>query len=156
MNHSEHSEPTTSEKENLNAEINFFSEEIDFQLAEQAAIRAWIERAVAEEKSSLTEVSYIFCSDEYLHQMNVDYLQHDTLTDIITFPYSKKAVEGDIFISIDRVRENAATYGVAFQHELQRVMIHGILHLLGYKDKTEADQAKMTEKENYYLEMKNK
>jgi rRNA maturation RNase YbeY len=100
-------------------------------------------------------LSFIFCSDDYLHQINVEYLHHDTLTDVITFEYTaanSDAIEGDIFISIDRIKENAAEFQVPFEVELHRIMVHGTLHLLGYSDKSPNDKALMTEKENFYLQ----
>ncbi len=141
-------EATAEDTEN---DIEFISEDLDFQLDEPEKAKHWILRAVAEEQATLSFVNYIFCSDDYLHQMNVEHLKHNTLTDIITFPYSETTVEGDIFISIDRVRDNAETFKVTFEQELARVMIHGVLHLLGYNDKNSIEKAKMTEKENYYL-----
>ncbi|MFK7905259.1 MAG: rRNA maturation RNase YbeY [Chitinophagales bacterium] len=115
--------------------------------------REWLHQVVIEEGYDLTELNYIFCSDEYLHEMNVQYLNHDTLTDVITFNNSDDncCIEGDIFISVPRIEENAQKFGVLFLEELKRVMVHGLLHLLGYADKTEAEQSEMTSKENFYL-----
>lgn len=132
--------------------IQFFSEDVDFQLDKEAAIRQWIEKVIAKEEKQLQLINYIFCSDAYLHDLNVEYLQHDTLTDIITFQYSDlPIIEGDIFISIDRVRENAQAYAPSFEQELRRVMIHGALHLCGYGDKTPEEKELMTGKENEAL-----
>lgn len=134
--------------------ILFHSEEIPFVLKQKAEIRKWIRATITNENQLCGDISFIFCSDEYLLDMNIQYLQHDTLTDIITFDNSEEEglIEGDIFISIDRIRDNASQFNTSERDELHRVIIHGILHLLGYKDKGEQHQAKMTEKENQYLE----
>ncbi len=126
-------------------------EDIDFQLADEEPLSIWIEKAIESEGYELGTISYIFCSDDYLHQMNVEYLEHDTLTDVITFPYNDDPIEGDIFISIDRVKDNAEDLGVSFQAELHRVMIHGVLHLCGYSDETDEEETEMREKEDGYL-----
>lgn len=131
--------------------IQFFSEDIDFNLENTLSISNWIETVIETESWQLTQINFVFCSDTYLHDMNVKYLQHDTLTDVITFYYSTEKVEGDIFISIDRVKENAVGLNIPFLEELQRVMVHGTLHLLGYGDKTPKEKNLMTEKENFYL-----
>lgn len=132
--------------------IRFFTEEVDFELEKEEAIRQWIANTIAREQKQLQLVNYIFCSDAYLHELNVEYLQHDTLTDIITFQYSQlPLIEGDIFISIERVRENAQAYAPSFEHELRRVIIHGALHLCGYGDKTPEEKEQMREKENEAL-----
>lgn len=132
--------------------ISFNSEDIDFELANTPLVRRWIEKVIQQEGGRLTYLNIIFCSDPYLHQMNVEYLQHDTYTDIITFPYQEPPrVEVDIFISIDRVRDNAHIYEATFEDELHRVIIHGVLHLCGYGDKVPAEQARMREKENEAL-----
>lgn len=134
--------------------INFFEEDIAFKLKNKTAVRKWITDTVATEGFELEELNYIFCSDSYLLQINQQYLDHDTYTDIVTFDNSEEegVIVSDIFISIDRIRENAAKFGVTNVHELHRVMIHGALHLLGYKDKSAADKKKMTSKEDFYLE----
>ena len=142
-------EETTSGTPESN--IEFYSEEIDFQLADENKIRAWIENVAQEESNEIGYVSFVFCSDDYLHKMNVEYLKHDTLTDIITFPYKKNPMEGDIFISIDRVADNAKDFNETFERELHRVIIHGILHLCGYSDKTEVYEKKMRALEDKYL-----
>ncbi len=135
------------------AKINFFTEEIDFKLKNKKALRSWIEAAVVAEKYVLKEVNYIFCNDAYLLKINQEYLQHDTYTDIITFDNSEieNEVVSDIFISAERVTENAQTYQLAVLQELYRVMIHGAMHLCGYKDKSAKDKKLMTKKENFYL-----
>ncbi|MDO4783327.1 MAG: rRNA maturation RNase YbeY [Capnocytophaga felis] len=126
-----------------------FNYETDFELPEQEAVfQAWIEKIIASEEKQLGELNYIFCDDAYLHQINVQYLDHDTLTDIITFDYTEEeTISGDIFISVERVADNAQDFNVDFQTELLRVMTHGVLHLCGYKDKTHAESQQMRNKE---------
>ncbi len=139
--------PSTSNK------VSFHIEDIEFDLNQSDAISAWLVSVFEKEDKSLDSLSIILCSDSYLHKLNVEYLQHDTLTDVITFPYSRKdqPVQGDIFISVDRVRDNAKTLNIPFNDELHRVMVHGVLHLAGYGDKT-ADEAKQIRtKEDFYL-----
>jgi len=134
--------------------VLFNSEDTDFTLSNPDPIIDWINQTVTTEKKELGPLNFIFCSDPYLHSINVEYLNHDTYTDIITFDYSElPAISGDIFISIDRVKENAETYNTTFSTELKRVIIHGVLHLIGYKDKTDADQEQMTAKEDFYLNL---
>ncbi|MFD1062596.1 rRNA maturation RNase YbeY [Winogradskyella litorisediminis] len=129
-----------------------FNYETDFKLQDEIAKRQWISDLIEEENCREGEINYIFCSDDYLHKINIDFLNHDTLTDIISFDYSVgKKLHGDIFISVDRVEENAKDFGVSFDNEMSRVMAHGVLHYCGYKDKTDADQKVMTSKEDYYL-----
>jgi len=133
--------------------IQFFEEDITYTLKNKTKVRQWITETIASEGFTLQELTYIFCSDEYLLQINRQYLDHDTYTDIITFDNSeeKGKITGDIFISIPRIKENAATFNVTETDELHRVIIHGTLHLLGYPDKTAPAKKKMTEKEDYYL-----
>ncbi|MES2111918.1 MAG: rRNA maturation RNase YbeY [Bacteroidota bacterium] len=133
--------------------IHFFEEDITYKLKQKTAVRSWITETIQAEGFKLKELTYVFCSDSYLLQINQQYLDHDTYTDIVTFDNSDIAqtIIGDIFISIDRIRENAAKFGVAEADELHRVIIHGALHLLGYKDKAPADKKKMTLKEDFYL-----
>jgi len=135
-------------------QITFFEEDIQYKLKDKTKVRQWIKDTVAAEGYQLDELTYIFCSDAYLLQINQQYLDHDTFTDIITFDNSteKKTVTGDIFISIDRIRENAAKFNQTVANELHRVIIHGVLHLLGYKDKSAADSKKMTQMEDKYLD----
>lgn len=135
--------------------INYFSEDIDFALESEDKISAWLKDVCFREDYKIDNLNYIFCSDEYLHEMNVSYLSHDTLTDIITFDNGVKPhlIEGDIFISIDRVKENANTFGVPFIQELQRVIAHGLLHLLGYKDKSDAEKKEMRKREEACLSL---
>jgi len=133
--------------------VQFHAASIDFDLPDKEQIVHWIEATIATEQCKLDRLNFIFCSDTYLHKINVDYLDHDTLTDVITFPYAADGapIEGDIYISIDRIKENAAKFEVTFLKELKRVMIHGVLHLCGYGDKSEVEQKIMREKENFYL-----
>jgi rRNA maturation RNase YbeY len=137
--------------------INFFEEDIRFDLKNKNKVKAWVKSAIAAEGYKLRELNYIFCSDAYLLQINQQYLDHDTYTDIITFDNSekKKVIKGDIFISIERIRENAEKFGTGETNELHRVIIHGALHLLGYKDKTPAAKTIMTAKEDQYLDIRN-
>ena len=126
----------------------------DFEIADKSILKKWIKKVVKTEGSAIAELNFIFCDDEYLLEKNKTFLKHDTLTDIITFDYSEKnTVKGDVFISIERVKENALVYKVSFENELQRVIIHGVLHLLGYKDKDEKHQKEMREKEDFYLSL---
>lgn len=133
--------------------IQYVSEGITFELSDKKRISRWIMEVVQREKKQIKNVTYIYCSDEYLYNINIIYLKHDTYTDIITFPHSYSPIESDIFISIDRVRDNAKKFAVDFKTELHRVIIHGILHLCGYKDKTEEEQTLMTKKENEALSL---
>lgn len=115
----------------------------------------WLSELAEKEGKKIEAVNYIFCDDEYLHKVNVEFLNHDNYTDIITFDYGIGAeLVSDIFVSVERVQDNAREYRVAFEDELDRVLAHGILHLCGYKDKTPADEALMREKENYYLSLR--
>lgn len=126
-----------------------FNYESDFQLDNEQQFEDWISRVIASEDKEEGEISYIFCDDEYLHKINVEYLNHDDLTDIISFDYSEgNVLHGDIFISIERVRDNANDFKVPFEEELKRVIIHGVLHYCGYKDKSEKDEAVMRSKED--------
>lgn len=134
--------------------ITFHKEEIEFDLPAEEKLTAWLLDIVYKEEKTITQLSYIFCSDEYLLEINKTYLNHDYYTDIITFPYKQgHEIESDIFISIDRIRENAIEYDTTFESELLRVIAHGLLHMSGYGDKTEEDQEKMTEMENQCLDM---
>ena len=132
--------------------IQFCSEDITFSLKEKLKHKAWLNEVAKQEGKKILELSYVFCSDEYLLQINQEYLNHDTLTDIVTFDNSEdpKKIEGDIFISIDRVKEHGEKLGTS-ETELERVMVHGLLHLLGYKDKKKEDKEVMTEKEDFYI-----
>ncbi|MBI2279761.1 MAG: rRNA maturation RNase YbeY [Bacteroidetes bacterium] len=138
--------------------MNFHSEDVDFHLVNEKKTIKWINDSIKNEAKTVGEISYIFCSDKYLHKMNLEYLNHDTYTDIITFDYTEEnIVSGDIFISIDRVKENAIKFNTsinsmqAFEKELSRVIIHGVLHLMGYKDKSAQEKKQMRSKEDFYL-----
>lgn len=135
-------------------DISFFSEDIDFTLKDKAKVRSWIGDTIKSEGfKRVSELSFVFCSDDYLLAINKQYLNHDTYTDIVTFDSSDEedVIAGDIFISIERIRENAAKFGVTEREELHRVIIHGVLHLCGYYDKKKEDKELMTAKENEYL-----
>jgi probable rRNA maturation factor len=136
--------------------IQFFEEDIAYKLKNKAQVRQWIKDTIIAEGYKLKELNYIFCSDVYLLQINQQYLDHDTYTDIVTFDNSEVEgqIVGDIFISIERIRENAAKFNVSDATELHRVIIHGALHLLGYTDKKPADKKNMTLKEDYYLNLR--
>jgi|SRR5471030_3136250 len=133
--------------------VQFFQEDIAFKLKDKRPVKQWVTETVRAEGFILKEVSYIFCSDIYLLQVNQQFLNHNYFTDIITFDNSAGdgLIVGDVFISVDRIRENAAKYKVSVTDELHRVIIHGALHLVGYTDKTPADKEKMTLKEDFYL-----
>jgi len=135
--------------------VHFFSEDIDFELPEKLRRKRWLKQLAAGAGFRIKELNYVFCSDEYLYQMNVDYLNHNTYTDIITFDNSEKAkeLEGDIFISVDRVRENAKSIQVEEEVELTRVLAHGLLHLMGYKDKAKEEASLMRSKEEEAIEL---
>jgi len=131
-----------------------FNYETDFEIADASAYEKWISEVISSEGKKEGEISYIFCDDEYLLQINQQYLDHDTLTDIISFDYTVgNELGGDIFISVERVRENAGDFGVDFDVELRRVMAHGVLHYCGYKDKTEAEEVVMRNKEEEKMRM---
>lgn len=135
--------------------INFFAEDVSMPSIEEESTSTWIEETLEKEQHQWTTLNFIFCSDEYLHKINVDYLDHDTYTDIITFPYSTSPIEGDIYISVERILENAKKFDVSAKQELHRIIIHGVLHLMGYGDKNPADKKQMTLKENEYLSLLN-
>lgn len=131
-----------------------YNYESEFQLDNEDVFSQWIEQVVLSENKSLGEVNYVFCNDDYLHKINVEYLNHDTLTDIISFDYTEgDLIQGDIFISIERVADNASDFDIPFNEELKRVMIHGILHYCGYKDKSKDDEQLMRLKENEKIKM---
>jgi len=134
--------------------INFYSEN-DFKLQNSNELAAWISRVIEVEGFEEGEISYIFCNDDYLHKINVEFLSHDTLTDIISFDNSiGKQIHGDVYISTERVQDNAENYNALFIDELHRVIIHGVLHYCGYKDKLEEDATKMRDKEEQALGMR--
>jgi probable rRNA maturation factor len=137
----------------MKSAINFFTENIRFTLRKKTIIRNWIIMILASEKKQAGNINFVFCDDGYLSQMNVKYLKHKTLTDIITFSFCENArdIHGDIFISVQRVRENAEKFDQLFCDELHRVMIHGVLHLAGYEDSTKKEKVLMREQENVGL-----
>lgn len=129
-----------------------FNYENNFKLTNEIKLSKWLSSVIIAENCKEDEINYIFCDDEYLHIINVEFLNHDTFTDIISFDYSiGKTLQGDIYISTERVEDNANDYKVQFYEELQRVMVHGILHYCGYKDKTPEDAKLMRAKEEFYL-----
>ena len=134
--------------------IEFYSE-TKFELSDKERISTWLGNVIVEEGKSEGDITYVFCDDAYLHKINLEFLQHDTLTDIISFDYSLgNQVHGEIYISIERVIENASSFDTTFENELHRVMVHGILHYCGYKDKTEEEASLMRTKENEALKMR--
>ena len=135
--------------------IHFFTEEISFALKEKLNRKRWLTKIATNAGFKIKELNYVFCSEEYLYQMNRNYLKHDTYTDIITFDNSEKKdeIEGDIFVSIDRVRENAKTHNQEVETEMNRVLAHGLLHLMGYKDKTKEEAALMRIKEEESIKL---
>jgi probable rRNA maturation factor len=131
--------------------INFYSE-TKFKLKNPEGVNSWLSGIISEESKEEGDISYIFCADSYLHKLNLDYLKHDTLTDILSFDYSLgEQINGEIYISVERVKENAMSFVSTFEDELHRVMIHGILHYCGYKDKDESDILMMRQKEEWAL-----
>ena len=134
--------------------IHFFTEDVNYVIKQKRIIKNWLLSVIKSEGYSLQELNFILCSDEYLLGMNQQYLNHDTYTDVITFDNSEqpKVITGDIFISVERVKENANSVKVHVSDELNRVMVHGTLHLLGYKDKTKTAKGQMTAKEDLYLQ----
>lgn len=131
-----------------------FNYETDFELSDETAISNWLSQVILSESKKEGDINYVFCDDEYLHKINVEYLEHDTLTDIISFDYSiGNELHGDIFVSVERVADNAKDYEVTFDEELKRVLVHGILHYAGYKDKSEEDELKMRQKEEEKMAM---
>ncbi|WP_342089341.1 rRNA maturation RNase YbeY [Dyadobacter sp. OTU695] len=135
--------------------VSFFSEDIDFKVVNPIKTKKWIKNASISEGYEVSQLNYIFCSDEYLLEINKQYLDHDYFTDIITFDNSEedKQLEGDIYISVDRVRDNAETFHTDFDSEMRRVLIHGLLHLVGYEDSSEALKTAMRAKEDEYLRL---
>ena len=137
--------------------ISFYNSDVTYLLRDKRKIADWITRVVKKEKLSINSLSIILSSDEFLYQLNVQHLQHDTYTDIITFDYSvtKGKIEGELYISIERVKENAGKLGISILNELHRVIIHGVLHLCGYKDKSKAHKTAMTRAEDRSLAIRN-
>lgn len=131
-----------------------FNYETDFELHNEAVFSKWLSEVILSENKKEGEINYIFCDDDYLLEINQQYLDHDTLTDIISFDYSVgNELNGDIFVSVERVKENASDFNVTFHEEIQRVLVHGILHYCGYKDKTESDELVMRSKEEEKMKM---
>ena len=138
----------------MDANILFHSE-CDFTLSKQDARSTWIINSVINESKKVGKLSFIFCTDEYLLEKNIQFLDHDTYTDIITFDYCDgDFISGDLFVSVERVTENAKAFGVDFEDELDRVLIHGVLHLAGYQDKRKEEVNTMREKEDFYLSLR--
>ncbi|MFC3416502.1 rRNA maturation RNase YbeY [Algoriphagus hitonicola] len=133
--------------------IHFFDEDSGFDLPQKLKRKKWLNSIADSEGYKIKDLNYIFCSDEYLYQINVNYLQHKTYTDIITFDNSEKEreIEGDIFISFDRVKENATQFNFPLEEELNRVLSHGLFHLLGYKDKKKSEAELMRNKEQFAI-----
>lgn len=138
------------------ANINFFYQDLPFKLKNPRKTQNWIKGVILQEKKKLDQLNYIFCSDKYLLEINQHYLKHKTLTDIITFDNSENGdlIEGDVFISIERVKENAEEFGKLLDEEVHRVIIHGVLHLIGYSDKSESEKTAMRNKEDSYLSLR--
>lgn len=137
----------------LKTMIQFFAEDVEYTIPNPTKAKRWLKFVIENEGFTLNQLNYIFCSDEYLLNMNREHLQHDYYTDIITFDTSdeEKQVEGEIYISTDRVKENAETAEVKFDEELRRVIVHGVLHLVGYSDEDEVLKVKIRDKEDFYL-----
>jgi len=132
--------------------VSYFNQDVDFNFKNRRLTNRWLKMVAESEIKRLGDISIIFCSDNYILSVNMKYLQHDYFTDIITFDYCEgKVLSGDLFISIDSVRENARFYGSEFPDELNRVIVHGLLHLIGYDDHTEEEKKVMRSKEDYYL-----
>ena len=135
--------------------IRYFKEDTKFEFKSRALNNKWLKMVAESEIRRIGDINIIFCSDNYILDVNMKYLQHDYFTDIITFDYCEKnRLNGDLFISVDSVRENSVFYGTDFENELNRVIVHGLLHLIGYDDHTDEDIRTMREKENYYLEIR--
>ena len=138
------------------SKINFFTEDIAYSLKNKTKLRSWISNVIKDNHKHISWLNYIFTSDQYLLSINKTYLDHDSFTDIITFDQSANtnSIEADIFISIDRIKENSKNLQIPFQDELHRVMIHGVLHLIGLNDKSDAEKKEMRKKENHYLALR--
>lgn len=139
----------------MNKEVNFFTEDIEFNLAHSAILTEWLLMLAEQHGFEVDTLNYIFCSDEYLLQINQTYLDHDYYTDIITFNHSEEedVLLSDIYISIDRVKDNASEMNISFENELHRVIVHGFIHLLGYSDKTDSEKETMRQKEDTCLSL---
>ena len=138
------------------AAVDFFNQDISFKLPQPRKTIRWIQEVIILESKELAHLNFIFCSDEYLLGINRQYLKHKTLTDIITFDYSEidGPIEGDVFISIERVKANAKELVTEFDEEIHRVLIHGVLHLIGYSDKSVREKSRMRKKEDAYLSLR--
>ena len=137
--------------------VRYYCEDIKFEFNNKLANNRWLKMVAGSEIKSLGDISIIFCSDNYILDVNIRYLHHDYFTDVITFDYCEGGkLSGDLFISIDSVRENAVEFGTEFDEELHRVIVHGLLHLIGYDDHTPEDQKQMRAKEDYYLSLRDK
>jgi probable rRNA maturation factor len=144
-------DPTWPEAEDHDTGIFFTNHDVDLDIVDPDKWQIWIQQAIEEEGYELARIDFIFCSDEFLLEVNRAHLDHDFYTDIITFPLNSNPIIAEIYISVERTRENATSYSKSFEDELHRVMIHGILHLCGYDDHDEADVAMIRRKEEYYL-----
>ncbi len=140
------------------SEILFFTENIDFKLKDKAILKNWLLKSISNEGKQAENINFIFCTDDYLLEINKKYLKKNILTDVITFDYSEqdKVVSGEIYISYQRIADNATKYSQTVDNELYRVMIHGVLHLIGYDDNTKKQKEIMTQKEDYYLSLLSK
>ncbi len=135
--------------------ILFHNADSNYQLRQKNLVRKWVVECICLEKKTLDSISYVFCTDDYLLEINQNHLNHDTYTDIITFDYSEgDLISSEIYISVDRVKENSKSFTHSFTDEMHRVIIHGVLHLIGYKDKTESEAQTMRGKEDYYLSLR--
>ncbi|MEZ4686576.1 MAG: rRNA maturation RNase YbeY [Bacteroidia bacterium] len=139
----------------VNSKISFYSEETDFEYLHGKVAGIWLESIARDHQFAIGEINYIFCSDDYLLALNRTHLDHDYYTDILTFPYQQKPIISDIYISVDRVKENAETHDTDFEKELHRVMVHGLLHLLGYDDHSEEDVLEMRKAEDLAIQQLN-
>lgn len=137
----------------MNGEVEFFAEDVDMPSVPQDKIRRWIFDLCNQYQRHILFINYIFCSDEYLLSINESYLEHHDYTDIITFDYGESAIESDVFISVDRIKENAIEFNQPEEREFLRIIAHGCLHLIGYKDKTTSDKNEMTKAENDALDL---
>lgn len=132
--------------------VHFHFENIETISFSEADFEGWVSKCISTENKKLGTISCVFCSDDYLLEINKTYLSHDTLTDIVTFNYvENEVISGDLFISLDRIKENANTFNVSFSHELKRVIVHGVLHLIGFNDKTPEEAKEIRAKEDFYL-----
>lgn len=141
----------TNHLEPLLDNILFFAEETEIPQIDQSKISNWLKTAIQTEGSTYNSINIIFCSDDFLLRLNKEHLNHDYFTDIITFQYEQDPIEGELYISVDRVKENAEELSIPASYELHRVIIHGVLHMLGYGDKTDAEKTLIRQKEDYYL-----